>query len=370
MDASTYAIIGAAYAEVEAKEAWCVGAEPVAEVGLLSSEAVRHSGQTNHPDAGAGRVLLEGHFLFDVLDAEMDFAPYKALVLPDDILVDKALKKKLDAYLAGGGKLLLTGESGLDPEKKRFVFDIGAEFMGPSPFQPDYILPAPELRPGFVQTPLVMYLRSQRVRATSGEALGDVHDSYFNRKWDHFCSHQHTPNQPRPSGFHGAVRNGNILYLAHPVFTIYRGYGAVAYRDYAVKALDLLLGKDRGLRTNLPSTARVSLMRQPTEKRCVLHLLYANTVARGGQIALPDGAHAGLGVEVIEDLLPLRDVSVEVKVPGRVARVTLEPQGVEIPFSIEKGGVRLRVEEFTCHQMVVLHADVSAGRSKHQRDQD
>ncbi|OGV76799.1 MAG: hypothetical protein A3K18_12410 [Lentisphaerae bacterium RIFOXYA12_64_32] len=356
MDSSTYATIGAGYEEVEAKEAWCVNAEPVADVGLLSSEAVRHSDRTNHPDAGASRVLLEGHFLFDVLDADMDFTPYKALVLPDDILVDKALKKKLDTYLAGGGKLLLTGESGLDPEKKKFVFDIGAKFDGPSPFQPDYILPVPELQPEFLHTPLVMYLRSQRIRATNGTALGDVHDPYFNRKWDHFCSHQHTPNQPQPSGFHCGVRNGNIVYLAHPVFTIYRGYGAVAYRDYAVKALDLLLGKDRSLRTNLPSTARVSLMRQPAETRAVLHLLYANTVARGGQITLPDGTNTGRGgIEVIEELLPLHDVAVEVKVPGKFARVTLEPQGIEIPFSVEKGRIRLCVEEFTCHQMVVLH---------------
>ena len=87
MDMSTYKLIGAAYAEVEAKEAWCVDACNVADIGLLSSAAVNRRGTSAGDDVpgdvGAGRVLLEGHFLFDVLDAEMDFGDYKVLVLPD-----------------------------------------------------------------------------------------------------------------------------------------------------------------------------------------------------------------------------------------------------------------------------------------------
>jgi hypothetical protein len=40
MNRDTYELIGAAYNEVEAKEPWCVGATPVSEVALVSSEAL------------------------------------------------------------------------------------------------------------------------------------------------------------------------------------------------------------------------------------------------------------------------------------------------------------------------------------------
>ena len=115
------------------------------------------SARTSNDDAdvGAGRILLEGHFLFDVLDTEMDFGKYKLMILPDEVRLNQKLKTKLDEYLANGGKLLLTGESGLWVDKDEFAFDIGAAHEGPSEYQPDYILPIEELRAEFVKTPLV-----------------------------------------------------------------------------------------------------------------------------------------------------------------------------------------------------------------------
>ncbi len=132
--------------------------------------------------------------------------------------------------------------------------------------------------------------------------------------------------------------------------------GAVAYKDYAINALRALLGNDESIRTNLPSTARVSLMEQAGENRYVLHLLYTNTISRGAQAHLsPEGfVRDSNRVEVIEDLLPLRDVEVTLALPRNVKSVTLEPQGKEITFSEANGRLTLEVSEFTCHQIVVL----------------
>ncbi|MEE8578031.1 MAG: alpha-amylase family protein, partial [candidate division Zixibacteria bacterium] len=168
MDMSTYKLIGSAYAEVEAKEPWCEDVENVADIGLLSSAAVntfeQGGGNDNAADTGAGRILLEGHFLFDVLDAEMDFSKYKVLILPDEVIINDSLKAKLDEYLLGGGKFLLSGKSGLAEDGSGFLFDIGATWHGQSEYQPDFILPTEELRPSFVDSPLVMYLPSQCIK--------------------------------------------------------------------------------------------------------------------------------------------------------------------------------------------------------------
>ncbi len=368
-DLSTYRVIGEAYREVEEKEPWCEGAKNVADIGLLSS-AANHlgdpqyaHGRENPADTGAARVLLEGHYLFDILDEEMDCAPYRLIILPDDIIVGEALRRKLDAYLAGGGRLLMSGASGLNPEG-RPLFDIGGRIDGSSPYSPDFVLPVQDMRPRLVDSPVVMYMRSRRLRVESGENLGDVYDPYFNRTYDHFCSHQHTPYRPDPSGFSAGVQNGSVLYLAHPVFTLYFAYGAVAYRAMICGAIDRALGTKKRLVTNLPSTARVSLMRQEKERRSVLHLLYANTITRGapalrGGTIESGGAHPTKAVEVIDELLPLHDVEVCVNL-GNVTRVRLEPQGQELAFESAAEstggaeGVRFRVGSFTCHQMIVL----------------
>jgi hypothetical protein len=362
MDPTTYDIIGQAYSEVEVKEPFCLDAKSVADIALLSSEAVHNQrGQKcqrdNAADIGAGRILLECHFLWDMLDASMDFSTYRMLILPDEIKIDAPLKARIDEYLAAGGKVLLTGYSGLSTEADGFAFDIGATWSGQSPCQPDFILPIPALRPDFLAMPLVMYLPSQRVVATGdAQPLGDIYDPYFNRDYTHYCSHQHAPARPEPSGFHCAIRNGNILYLAHPVFTIYRGYGAVAYQDYAVRAIRSLLDEPTVQLDGLPSTGRVSLTDQPAHNRLVLHLLYANTIQRGGPIELSGGSISRKpnGVEVIQELLPLRDVTVTVR-PGRdIKAVTAQPQGQDIPFTQADGVVTFPVDEFTCHQMIAL----------------
>lgn len=355
LDTSTYELIGSAYAEVEAKEPWCDNVETVADIGLLSSAAVNGtSGREAPGDTGAGRALLEGHFMFDFIDADMDFSKYRMLILPDDVQVGPSLKAKIDAYLANGGKLMLTGTSGFT-EEGECQFDIGATCHGASPFRPDFVRFSDSVCPSFCTTPVVMYLPSQRIKATTGISLGDIYDPYFNRTdyW-HFCSHQHTPNRPEPSGYHCGVLNGSILYLAHPVFSIYRGWGAVAMAEYLRQSIALLLGEP-SVSANLPSTARVSLMHQPAEKRYVLHLLYANTVSRGGPLSLSGGTVSSRGnIEVIEELLPLRDLEVHVRLPQKIRNITLVPQEKPMPLVNEDGVLILHLPELTCHQMISL----------------
>lgn len=357
MDETTYKIIGEAYAEVEAKEPWCDDVCSVADIAVLSTEA--ETGD-RAPDTGAGRVLFEEHMLFDLVDRNMQLSGYKLLILPDAIEVDDELGTRINAYLEQGGRLLLTGRSGLRKNAEGFAFDIGVQYCGQSPFQPDYIdfearRPDAVLAPWFVDSPLVMYMNSQQVRPTTGEVLARIRNPYFNRSWRHYCSHQHAPAADL-SEYAAAVRKGNVLYLAHPIFSIYAAQGAVAYRHYAANAIRLMLGDDATIVANLPSTARVSLMRQHKHDRYVLHLLHANTILRGSNVKLsPEGrvrdSHA---VEVIEDLLPLRDVEVYLRLPQPVKKVALEPQGKEIPFAVENDRIKVRIDEFTCHQMVVL----------------
>lgn len=351
LDESTYSVIGEAYREVEAKEAWCVGSRNVADVGVLSAQALdpEHAvGEAS--DVGATRLLLEGHILFDMLDAEMDFSPYKLLMVPDEGWVDPALKAKLAAYLARGGQVLFCGRSALGPEGAP-LFDFGAEVAGESAFSLDYILPIPELRPAFVDAPLIMYCRYPRLSVTSGTALGEIVEPYFERDWNHFCSHQHAPQRRHGTGLACGVQKGGLCWLPMDLCLTYRKWGQVTTKQFFLACLRRMLGEKIGLRANLPSTARVTLTTQPQHRRHVLHLLHANLVQRGGL----QQTHMGpMIMEVIEDLTPCCDVKVSLRLDAPVRRVTLEPQGLAIPFRQNGDRVELAIDRFSCHQMVAL----------------
>ena len=200
-----------------------------------------------------------------------------------------------------------------------------------------------------------MYMKSQRIKAIKGKSLGQIYDPYFNRTFKHFCSHQHAPARPEASGFDCGVYNNNILYLAHPVFTIYCGLGAVAYKEYIINSLSLLLNEPT-LGINLPSMGRVILLKQREHDRYVLHLLYANTINRGGPIELSGGtvSRSTSCVEVIDELLPLYDLKVRLSVPEKVESVICVPDGRGLEFSQEEKTVEFLLPRLQCHQMIEI----------------
>ena len=352
LDESTYKLIGAAYREVEEKEPWCDNVKSLANVAVLAAAAI--SRKREEPgDVGAARLLLEGHIPFDVVDRGMDFSAYKYLILPDEVRIDAALEVKLRAFLAGGGKLILSGSSGLRADEDVFAFDLPVTGGELSEFSPDYVKAAPEFAPAFVERPFVMYLPSRRIRVTGGTSLGQVYDPYFNRNYLHFCSHQHAPNRPEPSGYDAGVMTSNILYFAHPVFSIYRGFGMVALQEFVLNALRRFIGSDLLVETDLPTTGRVTLMRQEEFDRDILHLLYANTINRGGGglTLLNEPHNNGYAIEVIEELTPIGPVRVAVRSDRPVTRVTLVPQGKAVEFRTVDGKVEFELPNLVCHQM-------------------
>ncbi|MEF2244436.1 alpha-amylase family protein [Paenibacillus sp. IITD108] len=346
MDKATYSLIGAAYKEVEAKEAWCTDTSAISEIALLSFEAIssftRAEGQrvNKYADVGAARVLLEGHYLFDVIDMEADFSPYKVIILPDAIVNSDLLMQKINAFLAGGGKLLASGKSGLDEEETSFAWDFGANWNGMADSCPSYFLPEFPLQ-ALEQASFVMYTEAQHISlADAGIAHGTREDSYFNRDLFTFCSHRHTPSTLQPAGI-GMSEGKDGIYIAWNVFEEYATKGSLHVKEMVCFALDQLL-PNKKLVTNLPAQGITTLQAQPAANRWINHLLYAAPVKRG------------LDIEVIEDLLPLRNIEVAIEAQEPVQEVYLAPQLAPLPFTQADGIVRYTVPEWACHQMIVL----------------
>ena len=322
MDMATYRLIGAAYQELEEKEEWLDNVKPVADIALFSCQAYSsfvESGQGErnpNSDAGAVRMLLEGHYLFDVIDAESDISGYKVVILPDCERITPALREKLDPFLEKGGKILASGKSGLWEDSDTFAFDFGADYLRESPCMPCYFRPDFEMQ-GLFDTAYVLYSQAEMISLSAGASLGRQEVPYFNRTAEHFCSHQHTPDSGEAAG-PGMVRGKDGIYIGWQVFSEYAEHGALISKRMVQHALDVLLGGGKTLETTLGAQGVATLMEQ--EGRYVSHLLYAVPVKRGS------------GVEVIEDITPVHDVSVRLRLPKAIKRVYLAPQREEIPL--------------------------------------
>jgi len=350
MNMDTYRLIGAAYKEVEAMEPWCDYVKPVARIALVSCEINQdrwRGGQAASAlaDEGAGRMLLELHQQFVVLDALATWDGFDLVVLPDTFVMNAANLAKAKKFLAKGGRIIGAGSALLDEKHEKFAIDPGAKLLGRSTGEVDFLV-ATALTPKVpVKSPIVIAGGAFLIKPTRAEVLAGRREAYFNRTWEHYSSHQHAPDMPTlvsPS----AVISPQIAYFAHNLFSAYRANGQPLYRDFFEAALRSLLGNELSVETNLPTSGRICVMEQKREKRYVTHLLYSPTSVRG--------KFRDLNIELIEDVIPLRDTRVALRLPKKVKTIQLVPDGEALGFHQEDGVVSFTVPEFASHQMVEL----------------
>ena len=343
MDMVTYDLIGSAYSELEGKEEWLDNVESVADIAIISPEAYvgdLSTGQmTKVDDSGSGvcRIMLEGKYLFDVIDFESDLSKYKVIILPDVIRADIDFAKRLREFCDCGGKVLATGKSVLHENSNEFCLNLGAEWIKENPYKPDYFRPLEKIK-DMGDTGYIMYGNGEKIRCIGNE-LGIREHPYLNRTRVHFCSHQHTPNSCEYGGA-GMTEGKDGIYIAWNIFADYAQSGELHLKQMVIFALDRLLDSAKTLKTNLPAQGLVTLMKQ--SDRLICHLLYASPVKRGN------------GIEVIEDIVPIYNVELAIKTNRKINKVYLAPQKEDIDFTYDNGYISVKLAKIECHQMVVF----------------
>jgi hypothetical protein len=340
-----YDRIGNTYKSVAEKEPWCVGAEAVTEIGFVSTSTTIEPGEVAASDVGTTNILGELHYQFDVLDLDSDFSRYKVLIFPDSHRFDEALLKRVRDYVAKGGKLILSHESGLDSEGKKFALtEMGVEYVGPSPYNGDagdYF----EALEGANQDidPIVQftYVSSSLVKAQPGTStLARFWKPYFDRTYEHFSSHHQTPYS-QPTDHAVVAQRGNVIYISFPIF---EAYANSAYRIHKLMVRNCLrrLLPDPLIRAELPSTAEATVTEQNGKK--IVHVLHYPATRRA-----PD-------LDIVEEAIPLRDVKIALRMAKEPARVYLAPQRKSLQFEFKGGYAQTVVPMVNGHQMVVFEA--------------
>ena len=340
---ATYQLIGSVYSQVKEKEPWCDDVTAVTEIGVITPDIIPGIHERLHPAIkGVSRMLAEAHYQFDILDEKMDFDKYKVLILPDVITLEETLQKKLENFMAKGGKVILSYKSGMDPAESRFTLkEMGVAYVQEAAYTPDYCLAGEQIQDGLLDTEYVMYEQGLWVQPLQGtESLASIYNPYFNRSYQHFCSHNQTPVE-KDSGYPAITRNGNAVYFSHPVFSMYSNHGLRAYKQMFLNTLQLLL-PEKLVQTNAPTTAQIYVNDQAAENRYIVHVLHYIPERRYGS------------VDTIEDVIPLYQIPLAVRMEEKPASVTLQPSNEKLEFTYTDGYVNVVVPKVNGHEMVVI----------------
>ncbi len=353
LEKETYTRIGRTYASVQAKEPWCRDVEPLVDVAILLP-----------PDSGTGNLLVgleseQGalHMLLElgaqtaVIDQAGDFRAYRVIIAPDHVRLAADLEAKLRDYVAGGGAVLFSHESGLRPDGSAFALQdlMGVEYHGAGRDDVEYLRPTDALAEAIPAMDHALYDRGSAVRAVDGtEVLAEIVSPYFSRSWAHFSSHAQTPPDPTSvPGLAAATLRGRVAYLSHPLFRSYQARGYPVYRQI-VGALLWRLLPDPTVRATVPTTVEVSVLRQPaaadrdSPERLVCHLLHYVPQRR-----TPD-------LDLVEDVIPLRDVPMAVRTGWKPNVAYLAPSRLTLDTTMHGEYARVIVPEVDGHAMVVF----------------
>ena len=357
MDEATYKNIGYAYSYAEQIEEYCFDTQETAKLGVLIST------DANVNEAMA-KLLLDCHVDFNVVHGENDLNRFDTIILPAKYRLNEVMGAAFDAYLKQGGKVLMLGGSGLKEKEDTFAFKVPFTYEGQSEYDKDFfeIIPDDEAAEsergtdseksaGFVDeskvknivnSPVLCYSGAHRVNG-EGEILSFVRQPFFSRTYEKYCSHYNTPYSEVRAEYPAAIRNGNILYVAHELSDLYMKYGVVYHRRYFEWLLRQLYTAD-SVKVDMPVQGRVHFVKREQENQYVLHLTYGSPIRRGG-------------VEVMEDFPTLYDVPVEINIPENVSSVKLIPQNQEISIRKTESGYVFEIPEMTGHQMAVIYCE-------------
>jgi hypothetical protein len=173
---------------------------------------------------------------------------------------------------------------------------------------------------------------------------GDLRRAYFSRTWHTFMGHQHAPVE-RSLESPVAVRKGNVLYLAAPLFAGYKKWDYWAYRAMLTGFLADLLPK-RLLYPQGPGWVEATLHSQPAcgdhGARQIVHL-----IAYQPRRSLQPIAH-------VDQAWAVADLGVKVRTEREPSQVYLAPDGIELAHTFANGYVEIKLPLLHVYAVVVI----------------
>ena len=339
---ATYDLIGKVYKSVEEKEPYCDGAVPKAEIALLypheDRSPVIDGDGLQRSLVGACHILQELAYQYTIIDSEMDFSPYKMLILPDETDYSEDLQRKLEEYTKQGGAVFATFHSCIDGKGENRLY--GVKNVRPSEYSREFVLPNSRIGKTLPKEPFVMYERGNDAECEGAEVIMEKTVPWMERKDGKFCGHLHAPTACEEKRTE-MTRKGNVIYCVHPLFSLYRK-NAPGWCKEMVRDMIEELMPERMVKHDGPSTL-YCILNKKDENTDILHLLHYIPLKNSEDIY------------TIEDVIPLHDLTVSLSAKERMPEsVYLVPERKKIPFTVRSGRISLMLDKVDGHRMIEI----------------
>ena len=370
LDPRVYAREGRVFEEMKIYQAE-LGGEPLHDVAVYFSTESKYdpadngkniedpglSGRMPHLEAvfGACKALLDCHIPFTVITRRNlnRLADFKAILLPDVLMMDEIEAAALREYVRAGGSLYASGVTSLhccdgawqpdfmladvfgvsiprprdvESQETREHFTYIAPFAGSESLFGDFTHSAPL---GFAAAQRLVQVRPES--ASSLDLLGEQVLPYT----DPADSHHFASIHNNPPG----------RWTSAPAITLHRyGQGRCIYAALALEKANyarelftnllLLLVEPVSLRSNAPSCVEITVYQQPEKQRWLIHLI-------NFQKDMPN--------------IPIQDVVVTLKTGEHLPeRVSLLPGKTPLPFEIQTGWLEFTLPRLETYAMVEI----------------
>lgn len=337
LDEELYNTIGDIYGKLKKYEKWTDDAKYLKEVGIVTNFDVAQVYYTTRESYdGATRMLAELKYNFDILSVDMDFEPYKVLILPDQVQMTPKLKAKLEKFLENKEKAVFSSGRSLLDENNNYVsgkhWDF-VEFVALDETKTSYYQFNDSDR--YIST----YNTGILMKTPSENTIAKYVEPYFDYHWDGTYKYSYTP--PKKAAEYTAVaESGRWRHVSFRLFNSYYNFGYKEHRELLADFLSKFIEKPLIDASNLPHTSRASLTGTDDYKLLHIKVTYPEITGKTTSIEEHNVLPAGRKIKVLgvyENVCLLPDENkIECSNDGIYTEITLpEIIGYEM-FKLEK----------------------------------
>lgn len=383
--------IGYVFSDIKAREPW-LGGMPYKSVAVYYSEITRfHYGQRNnspvsdnarfnaikteentHSSAGERydqhfhglcRALLEEHIPWNPiisLDAET-LNGYQVLVLPNTACLSDKEAESIRDFVNNGGGLIASGRTSLYDEVGERLPDFRLSDVLGINYDSDtsaysrvysrFIMPCPlaDLPADGLMT---NWGTSQRVVVTSAKALAYITYPYTEATSKRFLNIMVNPpavDTDWPAVTINTYGKGKVIYFSGEIEKNYLHLSFPELRKIIVGAINTVSKKSLQIQLQAPKSVELSVYNQPDKSRIICHLI--NYQPEIGRPVIYNGFESR---HIIDEVLPVHDISLKMVIKDEPKSVMLQPMGEKCAFRYENKVLTIDIPVLEQHAMVVI----------------
>ena len=267
LDDELYDMIGDIYNKVEKYEKWTDDAKYIKEVGIVTNFDVAQVYYTTRESYdGATRILAELKYNFDIINVDMDFDPYKVIILPDQVQMTPELMAKLEKFLENKEKAVLSSGRSLLDENNNFVKGKYWDFIE--------FISVDETKTSYYKLNnsdrcISTYNDGILMKTAPENTIAKYIKPYFDYHWDGTYKYSYTPPD-KETEYASVAEKGRWRHISFRLFNSYYNFCYKEHRELVADFLSKFINTPLIDASNLPHTSRASLT--GTEDYKLLHI--------------------------------------------------------------------------------------------------